>query len=96
MADKLPYYSPNGLRVVKLTTHRVGIHNPGELCGFEEKTAQALVDKGWAQDFTPEAAVIAKHDEEKAKKGIPAHGANAKVPEKTADESKKDVKPAAK
>lgn len=87
MADKKPFYAPNGRRIVKLTTHRFEQHNPGEVAGFEDDVAKALLEKGWAVDYQPTA-------EELAKVGIkvaPSTEAPAGAP---TDPPKKDSKPA--
>lgn len=96
--DKKPYIAPNGLHVVKLTTHRFGIHNPGEVAGFEEKTAAALVEKGWAVPFTPSAEVIAKHDNERAEanQGKPVAAKAAPPPPPVESSTTESKKPPAK
>jgi hypothetical protein len=89
VASTEKYYAPNGLRIVKLTTHRFEQHHPGEVAGFSDEVADALVGKGFAENHTPDAATVAKHEEEKAKKKA-ASQTSAPTP------TKKDEKPAAK
>jgi hypothetical protein len=82
VADNKPFYAPNGKRVVKLTTHRFEQHNPGEVAGFEDDVAKALIEKGFAVDYQPTEAELAQ--------------AGIKPTPPPADATKKDGKPAAK
>lgn len=67
--DKKPYIAPNGLAIVKLTTHRYGVHNPGEVAGFDPETAEQLVKQGFASYVdAPTAAPVASKDQKPAAK----------------------------
>jgi len=53
MANEKPYITKKGLQIVKLTTHRFGVHNPGEVAGFMPDIAEKLIEKGFATNYTP-------------------------------------------
>lgn len=75
MADneKKPYTAPNGKHVVKLKV-RFEQHNPGEVCGFEEKVARELTSKNYAEYYQPTDEEHDRNVKDAAELGVGGYG----------------------